>query len=262
MKIGPIHTAVSSNSEIAVINFAAPPINALSKDFLQSLQETIQQLESSDQIKAAILTSERPGVFCAGLDIFSLIDRQENELISFWSSFQNCFGTLFSTELVTVAAINGSSPAGGCMIATTCDKRVMVNNRKFKIGLNETNLGLVAPLNLIKAYERCVGPKQTEVDLVLGKLHEPQKALEIGLVDIIATDNKDCQKIAFEMAEEYLEVDDVARIGTKKLIRQEFMEWFNEYRKVDMRLFKEIISKEDIQKNLKVYAKVLRNRNK
>lgn len=262
MNIGPIHTVVNSNSEIATINFAAPPINALSKDFLQSLQETVLQLESSDHIKAAILTSERPGVFCAGLDIFSLIDKQENELISFWASFQNCFGTLFNTKLVTVAAINGASPAGGCMIATTCDKRVMVNNSKFKIGLNETNLGLVAPLNLIKAYEKCVGPKQTEMDLILGKLHEPQKALEIGLVDILAIDNEDCQKIAIEIAEEFLEVDDVARIGTKQLIRQEFMEWFNEYRKVDMKLFQEIISKDDIQKNLKIYAQMLRDRKK
>jgi hypothetical protein len=36
------------------------------------------------------------------------------------------------------------SPAGGCLLAMSCDYRVMVKN-KFTIGLNETKLGIVAP---------------------------------------------------------------------------------------------------------------------
>jgi hypothetical protein len=36
------------------------------------------------------------------------------------------------------------SPAGGCLLAMSCDYRVMVRN-KFTIGLNETKLGIVAP---------------------------------------------------------------------------------------------------------------------
>ena len=37
-----------------------------------------------------------------------------------------------------------SSPAGGCLLSMCCDYRVMVGP-KYTIGLNETQLGIVAP---------------------------------------------------------------------------------------------------------------------
>ena len=39
----------------------------------------------------------------------------------------------------------GVSPAGGCLINLTCDYRVLADNPKYNIGLNETLLGIVAP---------------------------------------------------------------------------------------------------------------------
>lgn len=39
----------------------------------------------------------------------------------------------------------GSSPAGGCLIALSCDYRIMAENPKYVIGLNEAQLGIVAP---------------------------------------------------------------------------------------------------------------------
>lgn len=42
-------------------------------------------------------------------------------------------------------SVQGASPAGGCLIALTCDYRIMADNPKYTIGLNETLLGIVAP---------------------------------------------------------------------------------------------------------------------
>ena len=39
----------------------------------------------------------------------------------------------------------GVSPAGGCLISLTCDYRVLADNPKYTMGLNETLLGIVAP---------------------------------------------------------------------------------------------------------------------
>lgn len=39
----------------------------------------------------------------------------------------------------------GSSPAGGCLMSLTCDYRIMADNPRYSIGLNETQLGIVAP---------------------------------------------------------------------------------------------------------------------
>jgi enoyl-CoA hydratase/carnithine racemase len=40
--------------------------------------------------------------------------------------------------------LQGHSPAGGCLLALSCEYRVMVGP-KYTIGLNETQLGIVAP---------------------------------------------------------------------------------------------------------------------
>ena len=47
------------------------------------------------------------------------------------------FYRLYSLKIPTVALIAGHAPAGGTMLATACDFRVMVNNPKLTIGLNE-----------------------------------------------------------------------------------------------------------------------------
>lgn len=44
----------------------------------------------------------------------------------------------------------GSSPAGGCLMSITCDYRIMADNPRYSIGLNETQLGIVAPFWLAK----------------------------------------------------------------------------------------------------------------
>lgn len=42
-------------------------------------------------------------------------------------------------------SLQGACPAGGCLITLTCDYRVLANNPRYCIGLNETQLGIVAP---------------------------------------------------------------------------------------------------------------------
>lgn len=41
--------------------------------------------------------------------------------------------------------LQGASPAGGCLMSLTCDYRVLADNPRYAIGLNETLLGIVAP---------------------------------------------------------------------------------------------------------------------
>jgi enoyl-CoA hydratase/carnithine racemase len=50
----------------------------------------------------------------------------------------------YGSPLATVAAIDGHAPAGGCLLSASCDERVMASGN-FGIGLNETQLGIVAP---------------------------------------------------------------------------------------------------------------------
>ncbi len=84
-----------------------------------------------------------------------------------------------------VAAINGHSPAGGCVIALACDYRVMAEG-KYIIGLNEVPVGIIVPNSIFKLYSFWIGQANATRSLLEGKLFSPEEALEIGLVDELA----------------------------------------------------------------------------
>ena len=68
------------------------------------------------------------------------------------------------------------------MLALCCDYRVMASG-PFAIGLNETQVGLVAPEGIQHLLRRVVGPYRAERLLVAGELVDAERALALGLVD-------------------------------------------------------------------------------
>ena len=76
-------------------------------------------------------------------------------------------------------------PSGGAVLALHCDYRVATRG-KFNIGMNEVQVGLPVPRNLIAALEYVVGNRQAALLSSSGALIRPDKALEIGLVDELA----------------------------------------------------------------------------
>lgn len=138
------------------------------------------------------MIQSQPRVFSAGLDILEMYRKSPERCGEFWRAVQEMWLKLYSSNMVTIAAINvgiyykpqqykifyltctvhvhftwgcglhslvnpyrpvfayfvllqGSSPAGGCLMSMTCDYRIMVDNPRYSIGLNETQLGIVAP---------------------------------------------------------------------------------------------------------------------
>lgn len=77
---------------------------------------------------------------------------------SFWRSFQTMFSTLYGLAKPVVAAIDGNAPAGGCLLAVASDYRIM-GDGNFKIGLNETQLGIAAPQWFADAFVATVGQR-------------------------------------------------------------------------------------------------------
>jgi enoyl-CoA hydratase/carnithine racemase len=89
---------------------------------------------------------------------------------------------LLLSPVPVVAAIAGHAPAGGCVLALCCDYRIMAEG-PYRIGLNETQVGLVAPEGIQALLARVVGPHRAERLLVAGAMPDAAEALRIGLVD-------------------------------------------------------------------------------
>lgn len=102
----------------------------------------------------------------------------ETRLREFWTTLQDVWLKLYGSSFPTAAAINGHSPAGGCLLSMCCEYRVMLP--KFTIGLNETQLGIVAPSWFQASMKNILPPRVTEMALTLGTMFTTEEALKVS----------------------------------------------------------------------------------
>lgn len=174
---------VERQGAIATLQMRRPPVNALDGTLCRELLAAIVELEADPAVQGLIVAGS-PGVFCAGLDVRALYPLERPAMRAFWFGFCELFRAIAGTPLVTVAAIAGHAPAGGCVLALSCDHRIMVEGA-FKIGLNEVEVGLPVPRWLAEWAISVLGRRQAERMLQLGALVEPAEALQVGLVDAV-----------------------------------------------------------------------------
>jgi enoyl-CoA hydratase/carnithine racemase len=173
---------IIEHNKIRELRLKRPPVNALNPALLEALHEQISAVhETADKVTAVILSGQ-PGMFSAGLDLPELLACSRDQMQGFWTLFHDLWRLLATCPVPVVAAVTGHSPAGGTVLSVFCDYRIMATG-DFKIGLNETRVGLVAPRPIYIALQRLLGANAAERHLVSGELIGPERALQLGLVD-------------------------------------------------------------------------------
>jgi enoyl-CoA hydratase/carnithine racemase len=124
--------------------------------------------------------------FTFGFDIPSLLSYRKETFTLFLTKFTDLYSNLYLYPKPVVAAINGHAVAGGCMLALACDYRLMVQGRA-KISLNEINFGATVFSGCVEMLRACVGQRNAERILLTGDMYLADEALEMGLVDQIAS---------------------------------------------------------------------------
>lgn len=166
---------------LAIITLDRGKSNALNREMINELGNMLRNIESDPNIGAAIITGKE-NFFSAGLDLIELYNYSEAEAKSFWQQFLDFTAAITAFKKPLVAAINGHSPAGGCVIALACDYRIMAEGKSI-IGLNEIPVGIIVPNSIFSLYAFWLGKANASRSLLDGKLFNPQEALEKGLVD-------------------------------------------------------------------------------
>ena len=165
---------------VHVLRLARPPVNALDPALCAAIREAVRDALSADA--RGLVLAGGPKVFSAGLDVPFLLTLEGSALRDAWEGFFLAARAIAGSPVPVVAALNGHAPAGGCVLALCCDYRVMASG-PYRIGLNETQVGLVAPEGIQHLLRRVVGAHRAERLLVAGEMVDAQRALEIGLVD-------------------------------------------------------------------------------
>ncbi|XP_048465497.1 enoyl-CoA delta isomerase 1, mitochondrial [Rhincodon typus] len=250
---------LDSNTGVAVIQMKKPPVNSLSLEFLTEFAINMEKLEMDRECRGVVLTSSIPKIFSAGLDINEMYGKTPEHTGEFWRSVQEMWLKLYGSNMVTIAAINGASPAGGCLMALACDYRIMADNPKYAIGLNETKLGIVAPFWFKDTMINVIGRRATEHSLQLGLMYSTSEALKIGLVDQLVAQDK-IMTNALSVMSEWLAIPDHARQITKSMMRKPTIDRLLTNRESDIQNFVNFISKDSIQKSLQLYLEMLKQR--
>ena len=172
---------VNIKDRLAIITLNRGKSNALNREMITELTDMFNNISADQNIGGVMITGQEK-FFSAGLDLMELYHYDEAQAKSFWELFLQFAATLVAFKKPLVAAINGHSPAGGCVIALACDARVMAEG-KFIIGLNEVPVGIIVPNSIFQAYAFWIGKANATRSLLEGKLFSPEEALAIGLVD-------------------------------------------------------------------------------
>ncbi|SEA22556.1 enoyl-CoA hydratase/isomerase family protein [Pedobacter hartonius] len=172
---------VTIKDRLALITLNRGKSNALNREMITELTDMLHNINNDANIGGVVITGKEH-FFSAGLDLIELYSYNEEEIRSFWKLFLDAIAKIVAFKKPMVAAINGHSPAGGCIIALACDARVMAEG-KYVIGLNEVPVGIIVPDSVFQLYAFWLGKAHASRSLLEGKLFSPEEALNIGLID-------------------------------------------------------------------------------
>jgi enoyl-CoA hydratase/carnithine racemase len=199
--------------------------NVLNMEMVLEIIGWFTQAAENEECGGVILYG-KGNFFSAGLDVVELYSYNEEESARFWTAFAKMTETLASFPRPLICAINGHSPAGGCIMAIASDWRVM-SRGKFRIGLNEVPVGIAVPEPIFLLYSMWIGRRNAYQYLLEGKLLLPEEAYQTGLIDVLC-EQEEVLAEAEKKMHVYLSMDSLTFRKTKLGLRRGILRSFRE----------------------------------
>ncbi|GGA18856.1 enoyl-CoA hydratase/isomerase family protein [Dyella nitratireducens] len=243
---------------VVEIQMARPPVNALNLDLLQALQKALA--DAVHEEARGVLLSGAQGMFSAGVDVPALLTRDRAGVREYWREFFATCAALAHLPIPVVAAITGHSPAGGAVLSLFCDYRVMAQG-PYRIGLNEVQVGLIAPDCIQMALRRVVGAYRAERLLVSGALIDAEQALAFGFVDELTAVDQVATR-ALHWLGETIALPSHAMLETRKIARADLTRTYADIDALPIDAFVDAFFHPQTQATLQALVERLKNKAK
>ena len=202
---------------IATVTLRRGKVNALNEPMVEEIGDSFKTLEIDSEVKSIIFTGSGK-FFSFGFDVPEFLRYPKKDFIRYLEKFTNLYTYLFQFPKPLVAALNGHTIAGGCVLATACDFRIMVSG-KGKIGLNEITFGAPFFAGSAEMLSFCVGSRNAQSILYSGTMYSAEEAFGLGLVDQVSSEDALAQD-GIKVADELGEKDSSAFASMKKILRK------------------------------------------
>ncbi|NMP29111.1 fatty acid oxidation complex subunit alpha FadJ [Rahnella sp. SAP-1] len=175
-----------SEEDIGIITIDVPneKVNTLKAEFVEQINQILQQAQAHPHLKGLVFISGKPDSFIAGADI-SMIARcqQAQEATELAQKGQAIMAHISAFPVPVVAAIHGACLGGGLELALACHGRICSVDDKTQLGLPEVQLGLLPGSGGTQRLPRLIGAPRTLDMMLTGRTIRAKQALRMGLVD-------------------------------------------------------------------------------
>lgn len=205
-------TVKSLGETIVSVNLNRPEKrNALNTILMEELSSVFEELQHHLSRRVVIISGQGE-VFCAGMDLQEAADPMLVEKMA--QHVARMLTAIYTSKLVTIAAVQGDAVAGGAGLVAACDYALMAH--EARIGFPETRRGLVAA-QVATLLCRQMRMRDVRELLLLGELIDSQKAVSMGLVNK-AVDKEVLMDEARHIADQVLLGAPEATRETKRLL--------------------------------------------
>lgn len=209
---------IDGETGIAFVTLDRPEkFNALSSGLLQSMQDTLDEVGSRQDVRVVVLNANGKG-FCVGHDLEEV--RSSEDEIFHISLFRQCsrmMQTMVALPQPIIASVQGVATAAGCQLVAAADLAVTAEDARFAV--SGINLGLFCSTPAV-ALSRVVGRKNSLKMLFTGDFISAAEAGRIGLVNDVVSP-QDLKGATLELASVIAAKSSAAvRIGKEMFYRQ------------------------------------------
>ncbi|HEY4409908.1 MAG TPA: enoyl-CoA hydratase/isomerase family protein [Acidimicrobiia bacterium] len=174
------------SNTVTLVQFDHGAVSALDLEFLLALRAELAELAETD---TALVLTGTGSAFSAGVDLVRLVNEGSDYVADFIPALAGAFADLFAYRRPVVAAVNGHAIAGGCVISSTADHRIMAEGRG-RIGVPELLVGVPFPAVALLAVRFALGDVGAADLLYSGRTLRPDEARQRGLVDEVVPEGE------------------------------------------------------------------------
>lgn len=186
---------------IAILRLNNPPVNQLSKPFVEEMKEALLSADEDNEVKAVILTGTGKN-FIAGADITEIQQVKDREFILPLVMENNRFlNSIEQGPKPVIAAINGNCLGGGLEIAMASHYRI--GAKGIQVGQPEVQIGLIPGAGGTQRLPRLVGLPDALKMIATGQAISSEEGLEKGCLDEVVPPESLLEK-ALEAAKRFI----------------------------------------------------------
>jgi enoyl-CoA hydratase len=173
---------------VAHATIANGKANALSPDVIAQLEAALSRAEDAgEEDVGALLITGSPGMLSGGFDLAVMRSGAgaAGKLVTDGGAL---ITRMLGSEIPVVMACSGHAVAAGALLLLGADERVGASGT-FRIGLIETELGMVLPGWAAELARERLSPRHLQLATVGARMYDPEGAAAAGFLDeVVAPD--------------------------------------------------------------------------